>query len=161
MDHGDCKMCGYSNNAAKKTDASKGVKTTLGTVGSHGHRGFMPVSETSGESAVCVKCGTTMRLRGIPADFQQEHGVGASEVVRFDEVPVVGWGFEHMYDAVTFSNGKTVLLNHLPEGISAEVLAMPGETWVPTDEAVKAIIGEAVAGAVLAEVPAGGVTVEA
>jgi hypothetical protein len=76
-------------------------------------------------TAVCIAPGACLQLDGIPAHTQRSFGVSAAERVTFTQL-----GFEpYTYrDAIRFSNGKEVLLQHLPEKQTATVLSLYGDS---------------------------------
>jgi hypothetical protein len=77
--------------------------------------------------AVCIPPGAQLLLQGIPPRAQAEFGVGSTEVVKFTQLGAETYSHR---DAVTFSNGRTLLLQHLQEGQRVRVLALSTEDAV-------------------------------
>jgi hypothetical protein len=72
-------------------------------------------------TAVCVPPGAQLLLRDIPNTLQQQLGVGEVEEVTFVEQSAEAFRYR---DAVRFSSGREVLLQHLHSGQHVEVLSL-------------------------------------
>jgi hypothetical protein len=72
-------------------------------------------------TAVCVPPGARLLLRDIPRPTQVELRVGDVEEVTFVEQSAKAFRYR---DAVRFSNGSEILLQHLPCGVRVEVLRL-------------------------------------
>ncbi|HZU25844.1 MAG TPA: hypothetical protein VFA04_09995 [Bryobacteraceae bacterium] len=73
--------------------------------------------------AVCIPPGARLMVRDIGRDLQRELGVGAEEEVTFVELSLEA----HRYrDAISFANGRELLLQRLREGQRVDVLSLTG-----------------------------------
>jgi hypothetical protein len=71
--------------------------------------------------AVCIPPGARLLLRDIPEETRQEFAVGPVEEVTFTELTPNAYRYR---DGVRFDNGREVLLQHLREGLSVDVLSL-------------------------------------
>jgi hypothetical protein len=74
--------------------------------------------------AVCVPPGAQLLLLDIPQRMQREFCVGRTEQVKFTQT---GLDANTHRDGVTFANGRTLLLQSLPEGQRVRVLSISSE----------------------------------
>lgn len=74
---------------------------------------------------VCIPPGAALRLYEIPASLRQRYLIGEQETVRFRQISPDAGSYR---DAITFANGRTILLQRLPEGQRIRVL------WLQTRE---------------------------
>lgn len=74
-----------------------------------------------GVTAVCIPPGAQLELQGLPPQMQRQYGVGPREYVTFVQLDVEAFRYR---DAFRFDNGREVLLQHLSEGASVEVLQL-------------------------------------
>jgi hypothetical protein len=97
---------------------------------------FLPVANKP-VPAVCIPPGARLQLSHIPAGLQQQHSIGDSEEVTFTQLSASSYAYR---DAIRFANGKTVLLQDLPEGLHARVasLALADPEWEPFREELHA-----------------------
>ena len=117
-------MCDYSLEAYQSRPAAVGEKLTLGRFAS-GSMGF--ASGTVCDTAVCIPAESKLLLEGIGEGTQKEHGVGAVEeavLTRLEGGPYK--------DAVRFSNGAQVLLQHLDRGLTVVVMTYGPELDEPS-----------------------------
>ena len=75
---------------------------------------------------VCIAPGAALRLYEIPASLRQRYFIGEQETVRFRQISPDAAGSYR--DAITFANGRTILLQRLPEGQRIRVL------WLESQE---------------------------
>lgn len=75
---------------------------------------------------VCIPPGAALRLYEIPASLRQRYFIGEQETVRFRQISPDAAGSYR--DAITFANGRTILLQRLPEGQRIRVL------WLESQE---------------------------
>ena len=73
--------------------------------------------------AVCVPPGARLRLRDIPGYLRHNLQVGTVEEVTFVEQSAEAFSYR---DAVRFSNGREILLQHLRCGQHVDVLSLSG-----------------------------------
>jgi len=71
--------------------------------------------------AVCVPPGARLLLKDVPEDLQKRLGVTAVEEVIFVEQTLEAFRFR---DAVRFTNGREILVQHLQRGQHVEVLSL-------------------------------------
>ena len=74
---------------------------------------------------VCIPPGAALRLYEIPASLRQLYFIGEQETVRFRQISPDAGSYR---DAITFTNGRTILLQRLPEGQRIRVL------WLQSQE---------------------------
>ena len=74
---------------------------------------------------VCIPPGAQLTLENLPKGLRKEHKLQASELVTFDQLPPKEKSHR---DAVKFSNGVTLTLQLLGEGVQAHVLSTAGST---------------------------------
>jgi len=74
---------------------------------------------------VCIPPGAALRLHDIPASLRQRYFIGEQETVRFRQISPDAGSYR---DAITFTNGRTILLQRLPEGQRIRVL------WLQSQE---------------------------
>ena len=101
-------MCDYSLEAYQSRPAAVGEKLTLGRFAS-GSMGF--ASGTVCDTAVCIPAESRLLLEGIGEGTQKELGVGGVE-----EAVLIRLKRGLYRDAVLFSNGSQVTLQHLDRG---------------------------------------------
>jgi hypothetical protein len=77
----------------------------------------------SSTPAVCVPPGARLRLRDLPGYLQFRLQVGTVEEVTFVEQSAEAFSYR---DAVRFSNGREILLQHLRCGQRVDVLSLSG-----------------------------------
>jgi hypothetical protein len=99
-------------------------------------RWFLPVANNP-VPAVCIPPGARLRLTNVPAQMQQQYGVTAREEVTFTQLTASSYAYR---DAIRFTNGKAVLLQDLPEGLTFKVLslALADPEWEPFHEELHA-----------------------
>jgi hypothetical protein len=87
--------------------------------------------------AVCIPPGARLKLSGVPASLKQQYSLSDSEEVTFTQLSASSYAYR---DAIRFENGKTILLQDLPEGLSAKVvsLAAVDPEWEPFREELHA-----------------------
>ena len=73
---------------------------------------------------VCIPPGAALRLYEIPASLRQRYSIGEQETVRFRQISPDAGSYR---DAITFANGRTILLQRLPEGQRIRVLWLQSE----------------------------------
>jgi hypothetical protein len=73
--------------------------------------------------AVCLPPGARLLLRDISQDLQRRLGVAEAEEVTFVEQSAEAFRFR---DAVRFTNGKEILLQHLQPGQRVDVMSLCG-----------------------------------
>lgn len=112
-------MCDYSLEAYQSRPAAVGEKLTLGRFAS-GSMGF--ASGTVCDTAVCIPAESKLLLEGIGESMQKEHGVGAVEEAVLTRL--AGGPYK---DAVRFSNGSQVTLQHLDRGLTVVVMTYGAE----------------------------------
>lgn len=132
-------MCDYSLDAYESRPAEMGelYKLNLFENGSRGFVGKMKIpadadlgtfeSILDTNCAVCVQDGTRLRLSGMLENIRRFYEVGP--VVEVTMVRLPG-GVQQHKDGVRFENGKTVHLQMLNAGITAEVLALPYQAQI-------------------------------
>lgn len=92
--------------------------------------GFLSESEPA--PVVCIPPGARLRLIGIPEELQNQVPAGLYEDVVFTQLSVEP---NQHRDALFFTNGVTILLQHLPEGQRLKVLWLSSlEDFIPTRE---------------------------
>ncbi len=74
-----------------------------------------------GLTAVCTPPGARLRLNRVPADLQSWLEIGEIEEVVFTQLCASSFCYR---DALVFRNKTTVLLQDLPEGLSATILSL-------------------------------------
>jgi hypothetical protein len=114
-------MCDYSLEHYSTTDAKQGESYTLRALAT-GSNGFVKDG-----GVVCMKEGSLLRLEGLHPTFALSLGVDTTEEVVFSKVPQYE-GLRHHRDAVTFKNGRQILLQHLYSGCTVTVLMPPAST---------------------------------
>lgn len=77
-------MCKGSVNAKKAVDAVHGQSLEIG-VSKHGIGVFHARNVAVDDCVTCVKDGTVLTLRSIPADLQKKYQIGPMEIVRFTD----------------------------------------------------------------------------
>ena len=123
-------MCDYSLELYKSRGAAKDETLSLhrfpsGTVGFVG----APVGSDGNpsktamaldtECAVCIPAGTKLKLSGLSQPVQSAFSVGSIEQVTMTRLE----GGKHAHnDAVTFQNGRQVLLQSLNSGVTAKLV---------------------------------------
>jgi len=117
-------MCDYSLEAYQSRPAAVGEKLILGRFAS-GSMGF--ASGTVCDTAVCILPESRLLLQGIGEGTQKAHGVGAVE-----EAVLIRLKRGAYKDAVRFSNGAQVLLQHLDRGLTAVVMTQGAELDDPS-----------------------------
>jgi hypothetical protein len=71
--------------------------------------------------AVCVPPGARLHLSEIPVCLQQELGLGSEEIATFTQTTAMPNTY---HDAISFRNGRQVLLQVLREGQRVQVLSL-------------------------------------
>ena len=97
---------------------------------------FLPVVSKP-VPAVCIPPGARLQLSRIPATLQQQYSLSDSEEVTFTQLSASSYAYR---DAVRFENGKSVLLQDLPEGLTVRVLSLAAvdPEWEPFREELHA-----------------------
>jgi hypothetical protein len=97
---------------------------------------FLPVASKP-IPAVCIPPGARMMMPKVPATLQQQYSVSGSEEVTFTQLSASSYAYR---DAIRFDNGKTVLLQDLPEGLTVRVLSLAtvDPEWEPFREELHA-----------------------
>ncbi|HZS04214.1 MAG TPA: hypothetical protein VFD58_05210 [Blastocatellia bacterium] len=93
--------------------------------------------------AVCIPPGAQLQVDGISPRLQKQFGVGPSEEVVFFQLSAEPYQYR---DAICFSNGHTVLLQKLDEGLQLKVLclSLPEEKPVRQRARAATVLGEQV-----------------
>ena len=116
-------MCDYSLEAYQSRPAVVGEKLALRRFAS-GSMGF--ASGTVCDTAVCIPAESRLLLQGIGEGPQTVHGVGSVEEAVLTRLK------RGLYkDAVRFSNGAQVLLQHLDRGVTVVVMTNGAELDEP------------------------------
>jgi hypothetical protein len=89
-------------------------------------------------TAVCLQPGARLRLSGIPKPMREEFGLGEVEEVMFTQLPVEECSY---HDAFLFGNGEELLIQHFPEGLRVQVLALDLEETAVTAISYKQSFG--------------------
>jgi hypothetical protein len=78
-----------------------------------------------------------LKLTTVPSALQQQYQVSGSEEVTFTQLSASSYAYR---DAIRFENGKSVLLQDLPEGLSVKVLSLAtvDPEWEPFREELHA-----------------------
>ena len=84
---------------------------------------ILPAAFPCSTPAVCVPPGARLRLRDLPGYLQLRLQVGPVEEVTFVEQSAEAFSYR---DAVRFSNGREILLQHLRCGQRVDVLSLSG-----------------------------------
>ena len=138
-------MCDYSLEAYQSRPAVVGEKLALRRFAS-GSMGF--TSGTVCDTAVCIPAESRLLLQGIGEGTQKVHGVGAVEEAVLTRLK------RGLYkDAVRFSNGAQVLLQHLDRGLTVVVMTNGAE--LDESSHLEPAVGRE-QGLVLAEMATGG-----
>jgi hypothetical protein len=122
-------MCDYSLAHFPNRLAVEGEELVVHRFasGSHGlaspDRGLKELVVRCSTTAVCVPPGARLLLRDIPRPTQVELRVGEVEEVTFVEQSAEAFSYR---DAVRFSNGREILLQHLRCGQRVDVLSLSG-----------------------------------
>jgi hypothetical protein len=97
---------------------------------------FLPVASKP-VPAVCIPPGARLKLSRVPVTLQQQCSVSDSEEVTFTQLSASSYAYR---DAIRFENGKTVLLQDLPEGLTVRVLSLAtvDPEWEPFREELHA-----------------------
>jgi hypothetical protein len=77
--------------------------------------------ETYFMTAVCIQPGARLRLSGIPMLMRVEFGLGDVEEVMFTQLPEAEFSYR---DAFLFGDGNELVIQHFPEGLRVQVLAL-------------------------------------
>jgi hypothetical protein len=87
--------------------------------------------------AVCIPPGARLELPSVPATIQQQYQVSDSEEVTFTQLSASSYAYR---DAIRFKNGKSALLQDLPEGLAVRVLSLAtvDPEWEPFREELHA-----------------------
>jgi len=117
-------MCDYSLEAYQSRPAAVGEKLILRRFAS-GSMGF--ASGTACDTAVCIPPESKLLLQGIGEATQKLHGVGAVE-----EAVMIRLKRGSYKDAVRFSSGAQVLLQHLDHGLTVVVMTHGAELDEPS-----------------------------
>ena len=118
-------MCDYSLAHFPNRLAVEGEQLVVHRFASASHglaspdRGLKELVFRCSTTAVCVPPGARLLLQDIPRPTQVELRVGDVEKVTFVEQSAEAFRYR---DAVRFSNGREILLQHLPCGVRVEVL---------------------------------------
>lgn len=107
-------MCDYSLEMYHSRPAEEGVSYESYRFPSYSI-GFIEPGDI--RTAICMSCGTQLRLENVPADLRREFGVSEREVVTFTRIES---GMHH--DGIRFPNGAEVTLQRLGEGVKATVV---------------------------------------
>lgn len=75
-------------------------------------------------TAICIPPGSRLKLTEVPKEVQMRLHVMTSETVSFTEISTRSYSYR---DALVLSNGRSVLLQDLPEGLKAEVESLSPE----------------------------------
>jgi hypothetical protein len=86
-------------------------------------KGWLGLEQRPAIPCVCLPSGAHLVLREIPDSLRQKLGVEEEEEVTFVQLTPTPPGYR---DAVRFSNGKELLLQHLPKGLQVDVLRLSG-----------------------------------
>jgi hypothetical protein len=89
-----------------------------------------------GLTAVCVPPGARLLISDVPENARPGFDLLELESVEFAQLSEKSYAYR---DALRFSDGETILLQRLPEGLRVRVMALAAE-----DEAVEMPIGEQV-----------------
>jgi len=97
---------------------------------------FLPVASKP-VPAVCIPPGARLELPSVPATIQQQYQVSDSEEVTFTQLSASSYAYR---DAIRFKNGKSALLQDLPEGLAVRVLSLAtvDPEWEPFREELHA-----------------------
>jgi hypothetical protein len=106
-----------------RTDLDKWRESQPRSIWAHLKCLFASPAEPS--PVVCIPPGAALRLYEIPASLRQRYFIGEEETVRFRQVSPEAGAYR---DAITFANGRTILLQRLPEGQRVRVL------WLQSQE---------------------------
>jgi hypothetical protein len=72
-------------------------------------------------TAVCIPPGARLLVHQVPKYVRAEFDIGSQEVVTFDELSANAYEYR---DIIRFRNGRSVLLQDLPERVRFEVLSL-------------------------------------
>jgi len=117
-------MCDYSLEVYQSRPAAVGERLTLQRFAT-GSMGF--VSGTVCNMPVCIPAESRLLVEGIGEGPQKVHGIGAVE-----EAVMTRLNRGHYKDAVRFSNGAEVLLQHLDRGLTVVVMTYGSELGEPS-----------------------------
>ena len=123
-------MCDYSLEMYRSRPAEEGVGYESHRFPSHSI-GFIEPGDT--RTAVCMSCGTTLRLENVPEQLQREIGVSPRELVTFTRIES---GMHH--DGVRFANGDEITLQRLGTGVKAVVV----DALIGTPEVRETVVAE-------------------
>lgn len=107
-------MCDYSLEMYHSRPAQEGVRYESYRFPSYSV-GFIEPGDA--RTAICMSCGTQLRLDNVPADLRREFGISDGEVVTFTRIET---GMHH--DGVRLASGAEITLQRLGEGVKATVL---------------------------------------
>ena len=96
-------MCKASIYATQFEDAKTGDNLTV-SESNHGLGAFHKEGGNVSDCITCVKDGTTMTINGIPLNLQNQHGLGATAIVKFEDAG------DNKQDFIVFENGAKVPL---------------------------------------------------
>ncbi len=82
--------------------------------------------------AVCIPPGSTLILNQIPRELRRQWSVEEQEQVTFLQMSADANTYR---DAISFRNGRCVLLQNLTEGIPVKVISLGGNVEEPVDVA--------------------------
>lgn len=85
-------------------------------------------------AAVCVPPGARLFIADVPIELRNFLRVSPSEMTVFTEISHQRYSYR---DALVFSNGKRVLLQHLPEGLRAFVLSTSSSEEVAEEPVIE------------------------
>jgi hypothetical protein len=81
-----------------------------------------------GLTAVCIPPGARLLVSEVPPCWRPMLGVSLLQMVEFTQLSEMSYAYR---DALRFADGKTVLLQKLPEGLRATVMALAPEEETP------------------------------
>jgi len=86
---------------------------------------FAPSLDCGGAPAVCIPPGASLILKNIPVDLQRKWSIAEEENVVFVQTSAEVNTYR---DAVSFRNGRRVLLQNLAEGMHVKVASLGGDS---------------------------------
>ena len=89
-----------------------------------GVKALLSPRQCEGLAAICIPPGSRLRLTDVPKEMQTRLRIAATETVSFTEISTRSYSYR---DALVLSNGRSVLLQELPEGLKAVVESVSPE----------------------------------
>ena len=86
-----------------------------------------------GMTAVCIPPGARLLISEVPQNAQPGFDLLELESVKFTQLSERSYAYR---DALRFSDGETVLLQKLPEGLRATVIALAPDEEIVVEQAV-------------------------